>query len=283
MVKKNGQEVKGSVFVTRDYSVFKKIRGNRNVDPNHVKRLVKAISEQDLDIPIIVDREMFVLDGQHRLEARKQLNLPVKYYIGRFSEDLDTARANTNSVKWSTINYIDFYAQRNKKDYQLLKFLIKQYGFNPDVAVIVGVKRTNRASDIFEDLKLGSYKMTALSWANEVGESYQKLIKLLGKQAKSRAFLNAFLIFFKHPEFEFKRFIHALKINGSKILGATDRMSYIRVFESVYNSYLSGRKFKKIKLVRWVEDRAYVEVTERLKAARQAGRNQWSNKNKKED
>ena len=57
-------------------------------------------------------------------------------------------------------------------------------------------------------------------------------------------------------------------------------MSYIRVFESVYNSYLSGRKFKKIKLVRWVEDRAYIEVTDRLRAAREAGHNQYSKKKK---
>ena len=61
-------------FETRDYSMFKKVRGNRPVDQAHVKQLKKLIAEKDLMDPIRVNSNIEVVDGQHTLQARKELD-----------------------------------------------------------------------------------------------------------------------------------------------------------------------------------------------------------------
>ena len=68
-------------FETTDYSKFKKTRGNRPVDEAHVQQLKKLIEEKDLYDPIRVNKNMEVIDGQHTLEARKQLDLKIPFII----------------------------------------------------------------------------------------------------------------------------------------------------------------------------------------------------------
>ena len=59
------KEIKNKYFKTKNYSMFKKVRGNRDVDPTHVARIVKLIAQRDTKNPIIVNKKMEVLDGQH--------------------------------------------------------------------------------------------------------------------------------------------------------------------------------------------------------------------------
>jgi ParB-like chromosome segregation protein Spo0J len=88
------------ILETKDYKVFKYLKGNRTIQQSWVRKLVELIKERDLQIPIIVDETMKVLDGQHRLEAYKIVGHPVKYIIkDRFA--LDEVRAlNSNNKKW---------------------------------------------------------------------------------------------------------------------------------------------------------------------------------------
>ena len=75
---------KNKIHVTSDYSKFSYLVGNRDIVNKHVKDLSGHIDERDLSIPIIVNENMEVCDGQHRLEAYKVLGLPVHYIVKRF-------------------------------------------------------------------------------------------------------------------------------------------------------------------------------------------------------
>ena len=88
-------------FETTDYTKFKKTRGNRPVDAAHVEQLKKLISDRDLEDPIRVNKNMEVIDGQHTLEARKQLDLKIPYIIMDSEDPLDVARLNTGRKNWS--------------------------------------------------------------------------------------------------------------------------------------------------------------------------------------
>jgi disulfide oxidoreductase YuzD len=65
------KKVKNRVYSTTNYNQFKYLKGNRAITELHVRRLVEAIKEKDLQVPIIVDEKMNVVEGQHRLEAYK--------------------------------------------------------------------------------------------------------------------------------------------------------------------------------------------------------------------
>jgi hypothetical protein len=77
-------QIKNKYFETTEYTKFKKARGNRPVDEGHVKQLKKLIAEKDLYDPIRVNKDMEVIDGQHTLQARKELDLKVPLHHNRF-------------------------------------------------------------------------------------------------------------------------------------------------------------------------------------------------------
>ena len=61
------------IHSTYDLSIFKILDGNRNINLGHVERLVKSIEENGfLKMPIIVNDNFDVIDGQHRLMAAKK-------------------------------------------------------------------------------------------------------------------------------------------------------------------------------------------------------------------
>ena len=66
------------IYTTSNYSLFKKAK-NRPISEIIVKRLKKY----DTLKPIIVDHDLNVLDGQHRLEACRQTGKPVSYIISK--------------------------------------------------------------------------------------------------------------------------------------------------------------------------------------------------------
>ena len=66
------KEIKNKYFATKDYSLFKKSRGNREVDPVHVERIKRLIADKDTKAAITVNKNYEVIDGQHTLKARKE-------------------------------------------------------------------------------------------------------------------------------------------------------------------------------------------------------------------
>ena len=57
------------VHKTKDYDKFGFNYLNREVDAIHVRRLIKDMETAGLRVPIIVDENMEVIDGQHRYPA----------------------------------------------------------------------------------------------------------------------------------------------------------------------------------------------------------------------
>ena len=70
------------VKVTDEYNIFTFAEGNRAINPAQVKNLIKSIENIGLiPTPIVVNEKMQILDGQHRVEACRQLKMPVYYIV----------------------------------------------------------------------------------------------------------------------------------------------------------------------------------------------------------
>jgi hypothetical protein len=99
------------ILKTKDYSIFKTVDFNRDKNKKHIQNVIKMIKKENLLHlhPILVNMNMEVIDGQHRLEAAKQLNLEIFYiqanlsYEHILSSNLIQKNASLNDV-------IKFYA-----------------------------------------------------------------------------------------------------------------------------------------------------------------------------
>ena len=107
---------------TKHYEMFKIYPGNRPIDRANLESLITSISERNLleERPILINEFNEILDGQHRLEAAKILNIPVHYIISgecleRKAYDHIMA-ANINQRKWTIDDFLNLYSYRDNNE-----------------------------------------------------------------------------------------------------------------------------------------------------------------------
>jgi len=105
---------------TSDYSVFRHVTGNREVNKSHVKRLLLTFGSNPKKlqwVPILVNENMEVIDGQHRLEASKKLEVPIYYRVINGLTLEDCQALNSNSKMWSPTDYAKAYCENGNQNY----------------------------------------------------------------------------------------------------------------------------------------------------------------------
>jgi len=100
---------------TLDYSIFKQVNFNREKNSRHIKNLKAILLKENLLHlhPILVNEKMEVVDGQHRLEAAKELSLPIFYIKSDLSYD-HILNSNLFQKKLSLDDVVKFYANKDK-------------------------------------------------------------------------------------------------------------------------------------------------------------------------
>ena len=108
------------IRITTDYSIFLHVIGNREINKSNVNRLKESINEIGLQVPILVNENKAVVDGQHRLQALKELNLPVTYVQSAITKEEHIPDLQVSKV-WTALDY----AKRNaaQGDKQCIKAL----------------------------------------------------------------------------------------------------------------------------------------------------------------
>lgn len=157
---------------TKDYSKFKSITSNRDVNRLHVKKLSQSIKERNLlwAKPPLVNEKMEVIDGQHRLEACMLVKEDFYFVVAKGLTKDDMAILNTNQRNWTGQDFINFYTIEGKKDYRELSKLMNQFD---DLKVSMLITFTGGHNGIRE----GLFKMTNLPRAKQVCEWIMKLKK----------------------------------------------------------------------------------------------------------
>jgi hypothetical protein len=92
---------------TTDYEQFKFLEKNRPIYP---KYLIESIKEKNMlkSFPIIVDKNMNIIDGQHRLKAAQYLGIPIFYTISEDLTENDMGRCQVQKC-WTMPDYLRFY------------------------------------------------------------------------------------------------------------------------------------------------------------------------------
>lgn len=232
------------VYNTTDYDQFKTLKGNRYIDPNNYKKLLKAIEQKNLlEInPIIVNEKFEVIDGQHRLEIAKTLNLPVYYYVASKTSYDEVITLNNVSKRWNLFDFANLYAKLGNKYYKFLVDLNQEYQIPISnlLGVLNGMIGIRNSSSGLSYLKIKEFKegLIEISYEKRVElKEFCSRIELLSSYfsfAKNRSFIQAFQSIERNKDFNFKKFISRLNA-GAKITKKADVNEYKRAIEEAYN------------------------------------------------
>lgn len=72
-----------TVLRTNDYEKFNHLSGNRIINELNLAKIKKSMEENFLISPILVNEHLEIIDGQHRLQAVKELGFPVYYFVNK--------------------------------------------------------------------------------------------------------------------------------------------------------------------------------------------------------
>lgn len=240
----NKQVGNSPIIETTDYDQFTILGGNRDIDKNHVKRMTKLLGEQGNltgDFPIIVNKRMEVMDGQHRLAALKQLKWPV-YYQVRENLSLSQVRAiNVGHRNWTWLDFARSYANLGNKNY--IRFLqveaVYHYGYGT-LAQFSGFK-DNRSA-------LGRSGLTFRNGGLHFSmEDQERTLANLSKWDDVREYIprptgqvaKAFHRILENPNYDHDRMIAKMEKFGKRVFNEAwvnlTMSDAARAFEEVYN------------------------------------------------
>ena len=114
-------KISNQVHTTVDYFMFKPIGGNRTLNELHVRRLRDSIKANYLFTVIIVNEDYQLIDGQHRFEVIKELQLPLNYIICKGYGLTEVQILNQNSKNWTADDFMEGYCNLGKKDYEIYR------------------------------------------------------------------------------------------------------------------------------------------------------------------
>lgn len=116
------------IKTTTDYSRFKWLKGNRVINAKKVGELIRSISEHGYrGVPIVVNNNMEVIDGQHRLMALKHLKRPVPYIVDDNAGLRECVALNSVSTRWKNSDYIHAQVEQGNESYVILSNLLEKH------------------------------------------------------------------------------------------------------------------------------------------------------------
>lgn len=254
------------IYETTDYGMFKKMLGNRDIKGE--SKIVDSIQRVGLvNNPIIVNEKYEIIDGQNRLEALKQLNLPVSFIVQE-GLGIDACRSlNIGQTNWGTEDYICSFANVGNENYRRLASLMNEFQEKFGIQGIIAMAKPrclNEGGGIPNSvIKNGEFELTQEEYETAITRltsaldlGYVDLCKR--KKLNARVYWSCVSYIYQHQEIEAKKAIAALEQYETLIPSCTKVSEQLQFFDDAINRG-TRRAVNKIFLSTDFQKRRYIE------------------------
>lgn len=245
-------KVVGQIYETDDYSMFRKLAGNRYTKGE--KKIIQSISDVGyVRNPILVNEKMEIIDGQNRFEALKTLGYPIQY-IMQAGIGLRECRAlNIGQTNWGTWDYIESYAAQGNESYQRVKALIVEFRKTYRLEAILSFAvPTQICGSSFCSKAIKDGKVILSQEGYETARARLIATEELGYEAfrarrelPVRSFYAAVAYAFIHPLVDTNLLIAKMEKDPKAVPPCTRPVDMLGYFDAVYNrgKHASGKVF----------------------------------------
>lgn len=249
----NHNEV-NKVYKTSNLSIFKEIDGNRVPNLQHVNRLATSIRVNGMKCnPILVNENMQVIDGQHRLMAAKESESFVYYIIVKGYSLSEVHTLNLNQKNWGKKDFMEGYANMGIESYIKLKeFILKNddYLFNDCISFCSNIsshfsrgqlnKLVNPELSIQEVFEEGTWRGKNFNLAQDLANKI-RMIKPYYSGYNRTGFVTTMIGLIQKETFDFNDFMHKIRLQPTAMVDCANREQYRTLIEDIYN-YRSRNK-----------------------------------------
>ena len=229
------------IFVTDEYSKFRKLDGNRDVTKLRVNKIKNSIQKIDyVRNPIVVNEKYEVIDGQGRLQALEELGMPVEYIIAPGTGINECREMNINMSNWKTVDYIESYAELGNVSYMYLRNLCKRFpkiGLNTILFAITGMSSSGGG------IMKGEFECNPDDYESAIKslEFVESVKPYLGKLSGSVCyFMNALIFVFREEDANNDKVVEVIRKNIDKFGDCATVEQSLEYLEKYYNKHNRG-------------------------------------------
>lgn len=231
------------VLMTTNYDLFKIMPDNRNLNLLHIKRLIESFKTKQLVVPIIVNKKHEVIDGQHRLEACKELGLPV-YYLVIPNYGIDEVQIlNTNQKNWTKLDYLHSYVAAGKRPYLEFKTFMENFpelSFQACERILTGLSQGKRTGQVQNQKAMMKDFEQGKLFIPDLNKSYSVARKIMDFKPfyegfHKGIFATVMLALLKSKNYNHKEMLHKLSVCPIKMQDCLNVEAYKMLLEDIYN------------------------------------------------
>lgn len=242
-MKTNGNMIKS----TTNYKMFKVKKGNRAVVRASVNRLANSIKQKNMlpVNPIIVNKKLEIIDGQHRLAAAQLIGTPIFYVIFDPASLTEIQLLNANMKAWGSKEFLSSYVAIGKKDYIDFKDFYEKYKFTFNATIVLlASQELIKFKDITQKFREGNFEVYDLQKSIELAETVMELNKYVDPAVTTNAryYEAVFVLLRKYPE-QMKDLTEKVA-GGAKVHRQVSRNDYLQHFEVIINKGHYGRPIR---------------------------------------
>lgn len=225
---------------TTDYGIFRTVAGNRRTTPSHVEGMTVAVDRKNLleFYPILVNENMEIIDGQHRLMAAMKLNLPVYYNVVNGLKIEDIMSINTHSKNWSIQDFIDAYIKLDYSAYRTLDEFMRRHKVSASLAgsLLSGYTVIAGGGSVSKEIRNGTFQIKSEAYADEIINKIREVAPYCDFNTETeRNFIRVITILRNNEDFDWDKFIAKLKMHNLRIGSRANINYYILLVEELYN------------------------------------------------
>jgi hypothetical protein len=226
------------VNYTTNLDMFKLMDNNRPINQSRVKRIYQSmVNEGLLVIPILVNKKMEIIDGQHRYQASKLSGKGLYYLqVDNYSEE-QVVQSNQNSQSWSRKDFMSYFVSKGNRNYIKLQEFMKQFphfSLTDSMFLLTNGTFTNTRKEQFNngEFKISNYQK-GVQWA----EFITSLQKYFPEGYSRTIFVRAIVSVLRKYENEFNtdEFIKKSEIVPHFFKLCGNHADYVRMIEDIYN------------------------------------------------
>lgn len=240
MSQENGLPISENVILqTTNYNMFKFDPLNRVIRQDKLDRLYDAVTTKNLLhlFPIVVSREMVVIDGQHRLKVAESLNVPIYYIVSNQMRVEDAAFVNTNTNQWRKEDYLHHFCEMGLPEYLTLRQFWESHSWMT-LSTAAGLCYTGdtskEGSNLARAFEKGEYAANNLEGAERIctmAMNFKSWVSFW----KDKPFLSALRNLDSNIDYDHARMMQKMQYQSSRLVRCATAEDYIKVMNTIYN------------------------------------------------
>ena len=231
------------ILTSKQYSEFAFFKQNRPIRTSIAKyKRLKTSMQKHGWIPSfpatvnVIGNKKFLVDGQNRFTAAKELGLPIIYVV--VGKKYNIAEIAESFRPWSGSDFASSHAADGNKNFQLLMEFCDKHGISPTrgVSLLTAQKRTfsDSSGAPSKEVREGTFEFE--EGAGQYAANVLKVASEMPRQLKkNRAMVAAISRVLLVEEVECQTLIDKIRTNLGYIVPKSSVDEYIHLLETIYN------------------------------------------------